>query len=110
MRILLLIVDRKDNFNTMKEFGSSINAFYSDILEMKFYCQNRTAEDVMSLNANNSNKYDHQNLIMVKEGKKMSFKQFKYLSKKYLDFLFNKFNLTEQIEKRTSKSKIKLYN
>ena len=94
----------------MKEFGSSINTFYSDIIEMKFYCQNRTAEDVVGVDAKNDTKYDHQNLIMVREGKEISFRKFKYLSKKYVDFLFNKFNLTEEIEKRATESKIKFYN
>lgn len=78
-----------------------MNQFFSDILEIDFYCQNKTSSIVDKLQSDKDIKTDHTRLYVTYNGTLNEEKNITYPSREYLNFLFSKFNLTEAIENKS---------
>lgn len=102
---MLTITDRNDNFNTLKEFSNSVNSFFSDIIEIIFFCSNMSVTNNMTIEANDNDKYDNSTVYVLSNSTIIENKSIKYLSQGFLNYLMNKFNLTQHIDAKVDKRK-----
>jgi hypothetical protein len=89
-----------DNFETFKTFFEQVNFLFGDLLKIKMFCENKNISSKVSVESESHDKYDLEYTYVIKEGKILEQRRGQKLSKEYLDYLINKFNLHKHIEEK----------
>jgi hypothetical protein len=92
----------------LRPFTHKINTFFSIVLEIKFFCEERVNPKVVHTDSDIEQKFDIGRVYVIQGGKILEKRELSMLSNEYMDFLLDKFNLNQYINKQYDKSNNKM--
>jgi hypothetical protein len=88
----------------MRSFTHKINTFFSNAIEIRFFCEERVNPKIVKTDSDIQQKFDVGRVYVIQDGKVLDKRELSVFSDEYMDFLLDKFNLNEYINKKYDES------